>query len=105
MGHECTHTSANDAVPGRQVHSVELCFYDFSDVIQNTSLLERKCNTVNCMLLHFWHHVRKFDNSVFSLGLVDASMSDAVLRVNLGLPLLSLCHSWIMLRCLFCHLN
>ena len=74
MGDICTKTAANNAVPGGQVHLIELCLNDLSNIVENASLLECKCHTVNGMLLHEFVHVSILNDSVLGLLLIDSAV-------------------------------
>ena len=90
MGDIWAKTAANNAVPGGQVHLIELCLNDLSNIVENTSLLEGKCHTVNGMLLHEFVHVSILNDSVLGLLLIDSAVSLSDLWISLWLVLLSL---------------
>ena len=60
VGHVGAHSTPNDAVPGRQVHSVEFSFDYLCNVVQDFLLSERKRHTIHCVLLHSLAHVCEF---------------------------------------------
>ena len=90
VGHVGAHAAAHDAVPGRQVHLVELCFDDFGDVVQDAALLEGEGDAVHRVLLHVLVHVRELDDCILSLLLVSSAVRLHYLRVGLPLPLFGL---------------
>ena len=90
VGDVCAKATANDTVPGRQVHLVKLCLDDLSDVVQDAALLEGKSDAIDSVLLHRFVHVGVLDHCVLSFLLVDGAMGLYDLIVGLALPLLSL---------------
>ena len=101
MGDESAHASAHDAVPGWQVHCVKFGFDNFGDVVQHASLLKSEGHAVNRMLLHLLAHVCELNHSVFGLLLVNFSVSDCALGVDISLPFLRLFDTNVnMLVCL-----
>ena len=65
------HTAANDAMPGRLVHGVELGLDNLCDVVENGFLLEGILAAVDSMLLHTFGHIRVLDDGHFRLLLRD----------------------------------
>ena len=51
------HAATHDAVPGRQIHRIELSLNDLCDVVKHAPLLEGKSDTVDGMLLHISVHI------------------------------------------------
>ena len=90
VGHVGAHTAPDDTMPSGQVHRVELCLDDLSDVVEHSSLLESKGDAIHGMLLHKFVHIRIFDYCVFSLLLVKGSVGLHYLRVCFSLPIFSL---------------
>ncbi len=66
MGNVAAKATTHYTVPGGQVHSIEFCFYDLSDVVQDSSLVECEGDAVNCVLLHLLWHIAVLDNGVLS---------------------------------------
>ena len=85
--------TTHDAVPGWQVHLIELSLDDLSNVVENSALGEGERHAVNSMLLHVLVHVGIFHNSVLRVLLVDVPVGLHVLRVRVSLPLLGLVSS------------
>ena len=83
-------------MPGGQVHGVELCFDNLSDVVEHTFLLESKGDAVDCVLLHLLRHVTLLHNCVVSIFLANVTVRlHNVLVVVLGLPQLGSCNSFL----------
>ena len=75
VGHIGAQPAPNNTMPGGQVHLIELCLDDLSDVVKDPTLLERESNTVNGMLLHEFVHVSILNDSVLGLLLIDSAVS------------------------------
>ena len=65
-----SHASTHYTVPCGLIHSVELCLYNFCDVVKDFFLLKRKSDTVYCVLLHLVTHVTTLNHCIFGLSLV-----------------------------------
>ena len=70
MGDIRAETTADDAVPGRVVHRVELGLEDLCDVVEDALLPKGVIGAVNCVLLHLFGHVCELHYRVLSLRLV-----------------------------------
>ena len=90
MGDICAHAPADDAVPGWQVHVIELFLDNFCNVVKDLLLAKGKCYTVHGMLHHLWVHVCIFYHRILSLLLVNISMRLDNLFISLPLPGLGL---------------
>ena len=82
--------TAHDAVPRGQVHCIELCLNDLSDVVKYATLRKGKWDTVDGMLLHEIVHISILDHGIFSFLLVDTTVSLRDLSVSLPLVLFCL---------------
>ena len=97
MGDVAAHAAAHNAVPCRQVDRIELCFDNFCNVIEDSSLLESKGNAVDSVLHHVVAHIGELDHCVLGLLLVNATMGLHLLRVRLSFPLLCFVHTLVSL--------
>lgn len=103
MRHIRAHSTAHDAVPSWKEHCIEFVFDDFSDVVEHSSLLEGEGHAVNSLLLHVGVHVCELDDSVFSLLLVEATVSLNNLFVLGWLPFFCFLNSGVGDRSLRSH--
>ena len=90
VGHIGAQSAPNDTMPGGQVHLIELCLDDLSDVVKDSTLLEGESNTVNGMLLHALVHIGILYHCIFGLLLIHIAVGLDYLCVRLSLPLLRL---------------
>ena len=86
VGDVRAHSTAYDAMPGRQVHGVEFSFDYLCDVVKNFLLCKSKSDAVNGMLLHGLTHICELYDSVLSVLLVNIAMGHNILFVFSRLP-------------------